>query len=838
MLDEQVEYLNAAKNKNLFFYSNVETNKDVKFFTLKKHPSQEWVVRANQYWKYVLYQPDKLPVQGWKIHLSSNLNQAQEMLDVATPFLVKRKISFKFVPDMMQLLYRNSKNADRSESGKFITIYPHDDSEFSDLLVKLKKMTSQFDLGPYILSDQNWQESNVYFRYGGFKAVYLINDKGEEVPAIFKPDGKKIEDKRVPYYQKPNFVADLPIFTKNTFPNPETFATLKEYKIQEALHFSNAGGVYVAIKGNNKYVLKEGRKGAGLDAKGMDGLTRVSKEANSLKKLSSISGIVKYYDEFTSWRHHFLVEEYIKGETLEDYLPKEFPFLINERQKRKAYLKKTKDILLQLKEIIVQTHKKGLAFGDLSLSNILLTNNGEVRLIDLESVEASDQKYTPGLTTAGFVSSESKTFEDADNFALMRIAYYLFLPIIPIADLSPKIIFKHKRWIEEYFGKNLLSFLSQFDVKQQDAKPIFIPKFLDVPKKELSRKTINDFANGLEKGIINHLNYDGLKLVPGIISDDMIDYLNLEQGAAGVIWALSQNNNELDLKIKKWVSKYSSNILQAAKNSSKLGLFNGISGIASVFSKIGEDEIANTLFAFINQKVDLAMDDISINSGLSGIALVLKDSKYNKTAEKICDLLIDRWNNLKNKDLNDADVGLLTGWSGVSYLAWQFGKKKKAEEILIKILNVNVKAENNFLVRDSSRGFNRLIPYLENGIFGLILLIHKYSIADNKFAQKYKTLFDKLIVSCFNYCTYMPTLISGYAGVLPLANVLAIDGDFKLLDYTLSALNQYLLEKDSEILLPGKYGYKLGLGFSYGSAGLLVALDKNRMNDEFYWLPV
>ena len=80
--------------------------------------------------------------------------------------------------------------------------------------------------------------------------------------------------------------------------------------------------------------------------------------------------------------------------------------------------------------------------------------------------------------------------------------------------------------------------------------------------------------------------------------------------------------------------------------------------------------------------------------------------------------------------------------------------------------------------------------------------------------------------------------MSGYSGVIPLANALAMDGDSTMLNYSLEALNQYLVSNDNEILLPGKYGYKLSLNFSYGSAGLLTLLRSLDQSDEFNWLPL
>lgn len=682
MLEDQVVYLNAARDRDTLFYSSKPKIKTHPF-VLKEKPSSSWINKSTGYWHYVIYQPDKLPVQGWKIHISATIKQAQDVLNTVTPWLIKNKISFKFVSDISQLIYSNSKYADRSESGKFITIYPPNTKTFEQLLIRIKKLTENFDLGPYILSDQNWQESNVYFRYGGFKPVYIISSDGKRLPAIYNLQGQKCVDKRVPYYQKPDFVEDVPIFNKNTFPNPKVFLPLSKYQVKSALHFSNAGGVYLALKDNMKVVLKEGRQQAGLDANQKDGFTRVEHEAKVLKKLSDVTAVVNYYTDFTSWRHHFLAEEYIEGQSLEELLPTEFPFVFGDSKKRDKYKAKIKAILCQLKRIIAEVHNHGVAIGDLSLSNILITANNTVRLVDLENAGLVYQKYAPGLTTAGFVSAGVKTFGEADNFALMRIAYYLFLPIIPVADLAPKIIREHKKWIVNYFGQDIVEFLNEFDIKANDQKPIFLKKFMTVPTKELSNHTIDYFKFGLTKGILNHLNFNELNLIPGLIdkNDDPISLLNLSDGAAGILWAVG-NNYYCGSKINNWLKNNENKIIDISEETQVLGLFDGLSGLANVLKNLNYYGISDHLIDLIFQKVDLNIGDNSLATGLSGIALTLKN-KYPDLTKKIVDVLLRRWDKVDLSNLEKEDIGLLTGWGGVSYLLWSVGKREKAKEKII-----------------------------------------------------------------------------------------------------------------------------------------------------------
>ncbi|MGZ1209180.1 ATP-binding cassette domain-containing protein [Lactobacillus delbrueckii subsp. bulgaricus] len=573
---------------------------------------------------------------------------------------------------------------------------------------------------------------------------------------------------------------------------------------------------------------------AGLDANLKDGFARVENEAEILRQLADLTGVVNYLDDFTSWRHHFLVEEYIAGQSLEELLATEFPFVVGDLEKKARYKAKAIKILEQLKELLKQIHARGLAVGDLSLSNILVTEDGDVRLIDLENAGKATEKYVPGLTTVGFVSRAAKTYAEADDFALARIAYYLFLPVIPVADLAPDIIAKQEKWIGGYFGQDLVQFLRKIAGNMQASEPIFLKKPLAIPEKDLSRQTVDFFTDGLTRGILRHSRFDQVGLVPNLHEKnaDPMELLNLARGAAGILWAVGQNAD-----LQAWVARNQGKIIKIAEESEATGLFNGLAGLASVLEKRDFPALAKQLRQILRQKVDLNMADNSLATGLTGIALALREEKP-EVSEKIAEELAGRWKQVDFANFADEDVGLLTGWGGVSWLFWQLGQKEVAEEIVSRILRDHAEEAETLTISDQSRGFERLLPYLENGNFGLALLMHKFMGEDPAFKQRYQLPFDKLKKSCLTYCTYMETLVSGYSGVLPLAKSLAGDGDYALLDYALAALNQYLVANNDEILVPGKYGYKLSLDFSTGSAGLLTLLKDLRQRDEFSWLPL
>src|SRR5699024_7113015 len=105
-----VRYIHPSRK----YYTPVRSN-DTKVFTVSDTP-KAWKVEKDHHWTYYIFTNATLPSQGWKIHISTVPDYAQSTLDIITPFLLKENISFKFVSTLRELLYKNSKYADRASS--------------------------------------------------------------------------------------------------------------------------------------------------------------------------------------------------------------------------------------------------------------------------------------------------------------------------------------------------------------------------------------------------------------------------------------------------------------------------------------------------------------------------------------------------------------------------------------------------------------------------------------------------------------------------------------------------------------------------------------------------
>jgi len=81
-----------------------------------------------------------LPSQGWKIHVSSCLEDVDTTLAAVWEYCVPRGLAFKFLRSEAVLVMMNSKAAFRGSSGKLVTIYPADESQLELVLKELDEL--------------------------------------------------------------------------------------------------------------------------------------------------------------------------------------------------------------------------------------------------------------------------------------------------------------------------------------------------------------------------------------------------------------------------------------------------------------------------------------------------------------------------------------------------------------------------------------------------------------------------------------------------------------------------------------------------------------------------
>ena len=809
-----------------------------------------WFKSSDNHWTYYSNLDSVLPIQGWKIHISAIPNEAQKMLEVVSNLLFKISVPFKYVSNVWELTVKNSKYGDRGSSGKFITIYPTDEIQFTSLLEELHIVLKGFSMGPYILNDKRWLDGNVYFRYGAFKEMYLIQGAAK-IPAIKTPSGELIPDYRDPFYTVPDFIEEPIIIKKMTEEQEQTQATATEfdnYTIESALHFSNGGGVYVAnhISSNNKVVLKEGRPNAGLDGQGRDAVERLKHEAKILEQLSGLEYVVSFHKIFQEWEHVFLAEEYISGISLDTWLATNYPFAT--KQNPSYYCENVISILKQLKEAIDSIHGRGIGMGDLQPANVIITPENKIKLIDFEAAShVGDLKHS-GLMRLGFVGSTDLTREQSDWFALLRIARYMFLPIGPVQDLATDIITKHDTWIYNQFGNQAIQLIAE--IENECKKRFVMPQnsLLSAPIKYFNRTDLPQIIASIRTGIVSDLKLD-IKLLPGDIRqyESLGGLINILTGGFGVIMSLMRTGDVPEIA-KSWALKYSE---EEYINQLDNGLFSGKSGIAGVLYELGMIERAKEIYDSIEFEIN--NEDISLRTGLAGIGLAFISASYLPNLKYLlncANYIGSQLRDLLEKDIlvssSDADaipMGLMDGWAGVS-LFYSALYQATGEKIWIELSLRSLEKDISQCVMDdlgmyqlNDKEKSRLIPYLAGGSagVGLSMIELRHLLKSKSWGMELQGIGAVTSSRCF----YSPGLFRGLGGIILTANAIDIElqtgGQF--LDKALDTLNLYFLGNEEKLFIPGDYCYKLSGDIFSGAAGMLLALS-GIGEDRFSWLPL
>lgn len=868
-MDER--YSDFSQDENSIFYSEpAATDRVADRFKIYDYSYNDWMYKAETDWIYMMNRNEQDPPdQGWKIHVTAIPREAQEILYVVSKYLIINQISFKFVPTVDKLIEKNSKNANRASSGKFITIYPHDTKLFIKLLNELQVLTKHYTNGPYILNDKQWKNSNIFFRYGGFKEMLLKKD-GQYIDAIKDPQGNLVPDKRVPYYYLPDFIKEpIEIQRENKKVDSSEFLELNKYKITSTIMFNNSGGIYRATKNGTPCILKEGRPQAGLDSKMTDGFYRVISEYRILENLKDNPFVVNVNNYFTAWQHNYLEEDFVDGLNLDEFIAIKYPFnpLKCNPEDVKKYSENAIFIIKELIKAIKSIHSQGFAMGDLQPSNIIFSEDKhKLTLIDFEEAENPNVGYKPGLITMGFASKKAKTFGEADWFALGKIAYFLFMPIETTnSSLAPRVDIIYDKKIENIFGNKAIKLLREVKLEVSrhtdiDGAPIRINEFLKLPRTSLSRKSINLFIEQLRSGITNNLDFKSKGLIKGDIKqyDDNISRYSINYGAFGGLMALIRSGGFTDEIIDDLSNWFLDNyaILSSIDWDQKasFGLFDGLAGICSVLYELGKNVEATSLL----KKIKLSsIQESSIYSGASGIGLALlsgfiltNDHELLQMCYQAADIVKKDFLKRKAQPVKLEKAGLLDGLSGEALFLYKLGEKTKNQDlkdfgidIIDYVLKNQLKYDENHIlyVEDTSRKIKRELPYLKGGSIGVaIVMIAIYKNYKSFLTEHRANILKDLISSAYCTATVQSGIIEGYAGFLILGTLINdVFEDNSLIDYILDGLNMYLFSNGTnEIYFPGDTGLKCSMDLETGASGIILALSGVNTNQWYSFFPL
>ena len=833
-MEKEFQYIKYINNKEKYFKELLVENNDI----LKIPKFKENIFKINsseQFW--CIYELPNLPLQGFKIHISSSYETAERTLEIVSRLCYENKVSFKFIKDKKSLFWMYSKNGDRISAGKFIVIYPKDNREFLSLLNILYDSLKNEPEGPYILTDKRFKNSNIYYRYGAFK--YITNSNGDYF--LKDPNGDLILDERKPFFTLPEFIK-LPKELENEelVTNEETKLDL--YNIDEAIKFSNSGGIYIAteISNGKKYIIKEARPFLGIDREGKYVVDRLKSEANSLITLKALDNVVDFIDYFKLVNNEFLVLEFISGISLGDWVSENYPLKFNENTDN--YFKKCFEIIKTLKDTLNKIHESNIAICDLKPENIMIGENFQITIIDFETASSVNDNRKNSMRTRGFSHNKVEIAKDKDFYSLNRIFHFLLLPLNgSIFDLDKQINSKHCYWIYNTFGEENYKIFYDFQLSIKNKITNFYDIFGNTYLSEFPFKDFSDFdtdiiIDKLKNGLLSNINLNSYILLNGNLNqyEKNCGIYNILNGSFGGILALHRIN-AINLNIKIWIEKQVPKFFNGNYNK---GLFSGRSGIALVLYELGYKEEAIEILNIIS-KSELNIRNCSLKEGLSGIGLSLislhkENISYISKSEKIADLITKIIDNKYKKEWiidNEIQFGLLSGYSGIAlfyiYL-YKVTKKeiymKQSKKLIEQDLNLYKTSINEL----SSNKENLFISYAKNTAVGICIAIFVLNeICGKNFFQKE---FDS-ILNRDDRIEFESSIFYGLSSQFLFHSI-------SKAKHLIKNINLFFIENESEILLPSKMFYKLSSDIQTGNAGTLLALLSCKFQNPLFWLPV
>ncbi|HEY1939282.1 MAG TPA: class IV lanthionine synthetase LanL [Candidatus Angelobacter sp.] len=379
---------------------------------------------SNRPWITVL-RTEPIPIQGWKLHVSANEGSALEILTRVLPLLLSEGASFKLAASIAKLNDLNEGFGGLSQVGKFITVYPRDDVQATALAVKLDRATYDFQ-GPLIPSDRPLRVGSlVQYRYGGFGDLFLQTRMGQILPALRTPSGELVPDMRRPRYTPPEWATD-PFLAAGVADNVGQRTRLlgRRYLIIANVCESARGEVFSAIDvlAAQTCILKQARRYAVVGRDGRDAWDRLRHEMAILGRLSPDDRFPEVLDLVQQDDELFLVMTEIGGVTLEQFIRGAVAqgcFPSHEQLFNWAR---------QLISILRKIHEKGIIYRDLKSSNVIVGEDGCLRLIDFELAAQIETPTAAGRGTRGYASpqqdaGQAPTASD-DIYGLGALLYF------------------------------------------------------------------------------------------------------------------------------------------------------------------------------------------------------------------------------------------------------------------------------------------------------------------------------------------------------------------------------------------------------------------------------
>ncbi|MFE6171606.1 class III lanthionine synthetase LanKC [Streptomyces sp. NPDC056464] len=808
--------------------------------------------------------------QGWKIHVSATLTNAEKIARIVWDYCVARTIAFKFVPGRHLLHLRNAKYAGRDSSGKFVTVYPADEEQLHTVLRELGRLLEGFE-GPYVLTDLRWGEGPLYVRYGAFARLFVVDERGSLVPAVRDGAGRLVPDRRAPSFQVPEWVT-LPSFLEPHLAarNTTTVGELP-YRIEKALHFSNGGGVYAGTdtRDGRRVVLKEGRPHAGLAADGADAVARLERERYALEQLTGTGVVPEVRDWFLLGDHRFLVMDFVEGRTLNSFFAERHPLIGPDPDPRAVadYTAWALRIHGAVERAVEAVHARGIVFNDLHVFNIMVAPDEEsVSLLDFEAAAPVAEQGRQVVAHPGFLAPPDRRGVDVDRYALACLRLAMFLPVTTLFVVDRDKAAHLAEVIAGQFPDVPRRFLDEAVAEITRDVPDPARDAVATSPPSVARSVAASFVepgdwpysrDSMVKALLASATPERAdRLFPGDVAQFSDGGgLGLAHGAAGVLYALAATGAERYDEGERWLLDRT----DPPPVGTPLGLYDGLAGVAHVLDLLGHRQRALDLIdTVLRERWQRLSSDL--RGGLAGLGLVLDGLAHTTGEPELRERAAEAEEILVRRLAEPAPAGprpragLMRGASGPAlFLLRRYERTgdrrlmEAAGEALRRDLACCVEQKGGSLEVDEGW---RTMPYLGDGSVGVGMVLDDYlahtgdgtgaseqargdegtgapeRAADDDKDGALDRARTGIITAATSRFYAQPGLFQGRAGMLlHLSRTTAPGAGADRLAAQITGLGWYAMSYQGQLAFPGHQMMRLSMDLGTGTAGCLLALQ-------------
>jgi serine/threonine protein kinase len=774
----------------------------------------------------------ELPAQGWKIHISSNPDDAPDVLPIVADICFSRRTAFKFLRSQDALRLMNAKHMLRQHSGKFITIYPANDTDLA-LLIDQLSIALRGRRGPYILTDLRIGNGPVFVRYGAFRLLTCPGRDGSPVPALRAPDNTLQPDDRSPVFTIPAWVTSPPVLAQHLAALETPIGGGFPYHIREALQFTNAGGIYVGqhSQTGDLVVLREARPHAGLDVTGADAVTRLHRSYDVRQRLSGLRCVPRVLGLSTVWEHHYLIEEYIEGETLVNAVIARSPLVRLDAVEREfaAYSDWANGVVDRVHLALDALHDRGVAFGDLHPENVVLRPDGSVVLIDFEYAAVGDISV-PRAAAPGFAVPAHISGYQADYDQLETLRLWLHMPLVELASLHPA-----KRAMLQQLSLARFSSPPSSSRFPEDHDEQILRRVFGLPAEDAGWLDPDEYPEGISTEpdwpAIRSMLTAGLQAAATVECQDRLfpispegfshtaqGVVGLAHGAAGVLHAFHRAGLPVPTT---WIDWLEAAALRNAPNIDG-GLLGGSYGTAALLYALGRQD---TAFELLNRASRIpVLSGPFANMCTTGRAIALLSIARNANNCLLLGEAVGLGEQLRRSPAN-ATAGLLGGMAGVALLYLRLHRATGDTQWLPSarlalahdIAQCAVLGDGTVHVQ---RNRFRHLPYVAEGSAGIALVARQYlALAEDAELADFVAAGRR---TCSARFVREPGLFRGRGGLA--AALAALGGDQFDIIAQVARLAWHAVHRNGTLLIPGSHLLRHSADLATGSAGVILAL--------------